>query len=442
MIGSMVVIAAPAAHATTALPDVCGTYLQGTIDPTGGPLPSGIIPLVPPGTTQTYGVFGHLAKGQDKEIINLQQAGVVGTAETKASLSLTWGGTITGNTAMNGPNAPYLTQALGSEPAGGVTSMKLAWKTDKNTGNYTDPTVQVAEGDTAHHKGNIAKGVITGVSGGDNLGAQTGNVQQGAGSPANLDTIDRVVVPQSATSGTYVLSMTIPAIAGPPLGGVTLSSSPIAYNATAAAVKTAIDTGFQTPIPIGPVATVTANANPGDFNIDFGGALAHQGLPLLSAGSQTGTLATTVLDDGSMWNSTLMGGVDPGVSPVSDLGNGILTATGIMSSGVVGGAANVAAVPEFVAPGFPNNGKNLGKSTFVQDTQMTFIQYPAAIVAGIAPHLSPTNPAVPVLAGITGLTATQVGEACGLGGLLAIFCVEDAAVIPATFAGLCGAITA
>ena len=80
MVGSMVAVAAPAAHAATALPDVSATYLQGTIDPAGGPLPAGIIPLVPPSTSQTYGVAGHLSKGQDKEIMTLNNTAAAGYA--------------------------------------------------------------------------------------------------------------------------------------------------------------------------------------------------------------------------------------------------------------------------------------------------------------------------------------------------------------------------
>jgi len=157
------------------------------------------------------------------------------------------------------------------------------------------------------------------------------------------------------------------------------------------------------------------------------------------AASQTNNLSTTVLDDGSIWNSGTMGGINPSKSPVDDLGNGIVTATGVMSSGPVGGVANLTST---VVGGKIIGGTNTGKATFVPDTQFTFIQYPASLIPLVAPHLSPANPAVPVLAAIVGLTAAQVGEACGLGGLLAIFCVADAAVIPSTFSGLCAAITA
>jgi len=461
MVGSMVAVAAPAAHAATALPDICGTYIQGTIDPTGGPLPGGILPLIPAGTSQTYAVFGHLAKGQDKEVITL---GATGLGVTKASVGVTWGGIITGNIAENGPNAPYLTGHAaitgppaiaatgnnGVEPTGGVTSMKLAWKTDKTTGRVLYPTVSVAEA-SATQKAAITKGVVTGGPGGDNLGVQIGNVQQGnAVVPQN--TIDRVVVPQSGSpTDTYKLAIGFPnVLAAGPLAGVTLVSNSIQVNALAAQVATAINTSPTWAGIVGPSAAVAANTNPGDFNITFNGALQNQSLPLLGtlvpAGAppapptvetQSAGLKAAVLDDGSIWNSTLFGGVDPGAAPVSDLGNGVVTATGIMSAGPVGGVAG--------APtnGIMIGGKNNGKAGFVADSQFTYIQYPAQLIAGLAPNLnvSPGSQiAVATLAGLAGISPTSAGNACGLGGLLAIFCIEDAAVIPATFAGLCGAI--
>jgi hypothetical protein len=456
MVGGVLAVAAPAAHAVTALPDVCGTYLQGTIDPAGGPLPSGIIPLVPAGTPQTYGVFGHLAKGQDKQIVNLHQAGVVGTKETKASLGLTWGGIITGNTAENGPNAPYLTVANGgTEPTGGTTSMKIAWTTDAKTGNVTMPTVQVAEASKQLNdaKGSIAKGTVEGSSAQDDMGVQIGNVQQGSALPQN--TIDQVLVPNDSTvTDTYQLTMSFPAFVGPPLGGLTLQSNPIAPNATAATVATAINAGAGWGGIVGPGATVTAvtplpSVAASDYTINFGGAFAGRALPLLGTTkpnplpppatieTQQGNLKTTLVDDGSIWNGTTSGGVNPSKSPISDLGNGILTSTGIMSSGPVGGVANLTST---TLGGKIIGGTNTGKSTFVEDTQYTFIEYPPSLVAAINPNLA-ANGALPILAAITGLSTASLGDFCGLGGLLVIFCVEDAAVIPSTFAGLCGAIT-
>ncbi len=455
MVGSMVAVAAPAAHAAgPTLPDICGTYLQGTIDPAGGPLPGGIIPLNPPTTSQTYGVFGHLAKGQDKEIVNVHQGGVVGTKEVKTTIGVTWGGgQNVGQPAPNGPNAPYLAAANGgTEPTGGTTSAKIAWTTDAKTGIVALPTVQVAEASKVAtlKKGSITKGVVTGTPSGDDAGVQIGNLQQG-NSVVPLNTIDQVVVPNDATtSDHYQLTMAFPNIptAGP-LAGVTLQSNPIAVNATAATVATAINSGPGWGGIVGPTATVT-NVTPlpavaaGDFKIVFAGALTGQALPLLgttvgTTETQSAALKATVLDDGAIWNSGTAGGINPSKSPISDLGNGIITSTGVMSAGPVGG---VAGTTSSTVGGELISGSNPGKANFIQDTQYTYIQYPSAIVSAIAPNLtSPTNTAVPVLAAITGLPASSVGENCGLGGLLAIFCVEDAAVIPSTFAGLCGAIT-
>jgi hypothetical protein len=459
MVGSTFAVAAPAHAAGTPLPDICATYLQGTIDPTGGVLPSGIIPLSPPTTTQTYGVFGHLAKGQDKELVNIHQAGVVGTKETKVSLGLTWGGGQNqGQTAVNGPDAPYLTLANGgTAPTGGTTSLKLAWTTDAKTGSITYPTVQVAEAskNLTLAKAAIAKGVVTGTTGADESGVQIGNLQQGnAVQPAN--TIDQLLVPNDSTvTDSYRLSMSFPNIpqAGP-LAGVTLVSNSIAVNATAAAITTAINTAPGFGGVVGAVATV-ANVTPlpsvaaGDFTITFGGAFAGQAVPMLSTlvpapnptpppatimvESQSAALKATLVDDGSIWNSGTAGGVNPAKSPVSDLGNGILTSSGIMSNGPVGGVLGLTGT---TVGGKVIGGSNTGKGTFIPDTEYTFIQYPSAIVAALNPNLA-NNGALGVLSAITGLTVASLGDNCGLGGLLAIFCAEDAAVIPSTFAGLC-----
>lgn len=444
MVGSMVAVAAPAAHAAAALPDVCAVYLQGTIDPAGGPLPGGIIPLNPPTTSQTYGVAGHVAKGQDKIIndLNNDTAGA-----TRFSAGLTIGGTITGNTTASGPVAPILTAVHGgTPPAGGTTTIKLAWKNDKvvrvsapqpGTPAVLFPTIQVSETDTAKEKGLAAKGVVNGDVSTDNLGAQVGNVTHGT--PLNLTgEVWNLVVPNGATDGTYTLSMgPFPAAFGPPFGGTTITTAPIAFNAGQAAVASALNTAFAAG---GGAGTVTGTdfvggTTNGNYTITFSGpvfqgvAATGHNVPLLTVGTQTLSLATTLLDDGAPYQGTRTGGVDPGISPVSDLGNGIFTSTGVMSSGPVGGVTNPITLKT----------ANTGKSSFFQDTQYTAIVYPSSVVTAVAPNLA-SSPALPILAAITGLTAGQLGDNCSLGGLLAVFCSADAAVIPATFSGLCGAI--
>ena len=128
---------------------------------------------------------GHLSKGQDKEIMTLNNAAAAGT---RASLNLVVGGTITGNTAATGPVAPILTAVHGgTPPAGGTTNIKIAWKNDKATGTPLFATVQVAEGDTAHEKAPVAKGVVNGSTGTDKLGVQEGNVQHGVASLSGRD---------------------------------------------------------------------------------------------------------------------------------------------------------------------------------------------------------------------------------------------------------------
>ena len=173
------------------------------------------------------------------------------------------GGTITGNTAATGPVAPILTAVHGgTPPAGGTTNIKIAWKNDKATGTPLFATVQVAEGDTAHEKAPVAKGVVNGSTGTDKLGVQEGNVQHGVASLQ--DEIDRIVIPQSATSGTYTLTMSFPNIpAAGPLAGVTLTSNAIAYNANAAAIASAINTAPGWAGIVGPTAAVDGEHQPG-----------------------------------------------------------------------------------------------------------------------------------------------------------------------------------
>ena len=425
MVGTGVLAAAPAAHAATALPDFCGVYLQGTPSPSGGLIANNLIPF--PGYSlgtgsHSYAVYGHESKGQDKTVSDLNNTAA---GAKRFALGVTIGGTITGNTTATGPVAP----ALGNV-AGGVTSVKIGWKNDTNTGNVTWPTVQVGEA-AGTTKANIAKGVVNGAPAADRLGPQVGNVQHGnAVAPQNE--VVHLTTPAGATSGTFSLALAFPNIpSAGPLAGVTITVPSIAYNIGAAALQAQMQAVYTAYVGPGtPSVTGTdwngTNGVNGDYNISFGGAFATQSLPSLSipAASVTGSLATTVLDDGSLWNALRNGGDDAALNPIIDLGQGIYTSSGTMNSG-----------------GIPLVGaKTTGKASFVGDTQYLFLQYPAGLVTALAPNLATDFTAAGLLQSIVGANLTVNTDTCGVLGVLALFCTAASGSIPATLAPICGLI--
>jgi hypothetical protein len=456
LVGSAVAIAAPtgAGAAVPPPPDTCGVYIQGTIDPAGGVLPSGILPLDPPATTQTYSASGHLRKGQNK-VINALNDATPGVKRFSTGAEL-------GEDLLKYPTSylvgPGLASGVGSgltgfapdaaPDAGSKTTVKIAWANHKTAAGVTLlPTVQVGEANAALEKYAAAKGTVTGISGTDTLGVGLGAHQQGQAQPVAQNTQYRLVTPKGATSGQFTLNMTIPANALGP--GVPPAPIPLNtvhnYNDSAAAIA-----GTMAPVygAISATASVAgtnfvAGTTNGDYIIEFGGALAGKSTPTLSvvAGSQTGTLATTVLSDGSIWTGTRFGGPDPSNSPISHLGNfppdnvhpqgpfnGIYTSSGVMSSGPRGGVA----------------GKNTGKANIVPDTQFVFVQYPTLVETTVAPRIGTSDAAMlatlGVLGAITGLDVPTLNRNCGAAGLLALFCFSQPAIIPPTFAGLCGSI--
>jgi len=253
-------------------------------------------------------------------------------------------------------------------------------------------------------------------------------VTQGSPSPATSE-VANLVVPKEATGGSYQLKMSFPAFAGPPLGGVTLTTPAIAYNASAATVAAtwnAVTTGAGAGRTVAVTGTnFNAGVADGDYTLTFNNAFANTNVPDIgTVDPQVGNLATTMISDGSIANSKrAAGGRDPSITTISDLGGGIYASTGTMSAGPVGGVA----------------GKNTGKSGFYSDTQYTFIQYPAALVTAINSNLAQSG-AIPILSAITGLPASQLSDNCSLSGLLTVFCVANAAVIPAMFSGLCATV--
>jgi hypothetical protein len=458
LVGSAVAIAAPTGAGAAAIPppDTCGVYIQGTIDPAGGVLPSGILPLDPPATTQTYSASGHLRKGQNKVINDLNNGALgvkrfsvgaeLGADTLKYPTSYEVGPGIASGTITGPPAGGFAPDA--APTAGSRTTVKIAWANHKTIAGATLlPTVSVEEKDNALVKYKAAKGTVTGISGTDTLGPGLGSLQQGQAQPVPQNTIYQLVTPKGATSGQFTLNMTIPANALGP--GVPPAPIPINtvhnWNDSAAAIAATMAAPYG---GISATATVTgtdfvAGTTDGKYTIEFGGTLAQSATPTLTvvAGSVTGHLADTVLSDGSMWTGTRFGGPDPSNSPVSHLGNfppnnvhpqgpfnGIYTSSGVMSSGVRGGLA----------------GKNTGKANITPDTQYVFVLYPTAIETTVAPRIGTSDAAMlatlGVLGAITGLDVATLNRNCGAAGLLALFCFSQPAIIPPTFAGLCGAI--
>ena len=117
---------------------------------------------------------------------------------------------------------------------GASIQLKYQWKNNKTTAtSHTEPTVQVKGAST------IAKGVLTGVSGTDNFGAQIGNLTQ-------VPPAYELVVPNGATSGGYTIDFTIPANAiapGVPPAAIPVSI-PLAYNASGAVIAGTINAGL------------------------------------------------------------------------------------------------------------------------------------------------------------------------------------------------------
>jgi hypothetical protein len=458
VVGGAVGIAAPSAGAYgVPPPDTCGVYIQGTIDPAGGMLPAGILPFDPPATDQTYSASGHLRKGQNKVINDLNNAA---PAMKRFSTGAELGEDLAKypTSYLVGPGLASLS-ANGFAPdatptAGARTTVKVAWANHKTLAGVTLlPTVQVEEKDNALAKYKAAKGTVTGIVGADTLGVGLGAFQQGQSSPTLQNTQYRLVTPRGATSGTFTLSMTIPADAlGPGLPPVPIPLTTVHdWDDGAAAIEAAMDAVYTGALSLDSVAVsgtdfVAGTVN-GDYIIEFNGVFTGAATPVLSVpvGTTTGNLAETTLSDGSIWTGTRFGGPDPSNSPINHLGNfpannitpagpfagdfnGIYTASGVMSSGIRGGVA----------------GKNTGKANIAPDTQFVFVQYPVLIETTVAPRIGTSDPAMlvalGVLATIIGVDVATLDRNCGVAGLLALFCFSQPAVIPPVFAGLCGAL--
>jgi hypothetical protein len=454
VVGSAVGIAAPSAGAAAIPPpDTCGVYIQGTVDPAGGVLPSGILPLDPPATAQTYSASGHLRKGQNKVINDLNNSALAikrfsTGAELGEDLVKYPTSYLVGPGLAGGGGNAFAPDA--APTAGAKTTVKVAWANHKTIGGVTLlPTVQVEEKDAALAKYKAAKGTVTGISGTDTIGVGLGALQQGQSVPVLQNTQYRLVTPRAATSGTFSLNMTIPADAlGPGIPPVAIPLTTVHdWDDGAAAIEATMDAVYTGALSLDSVdvsgTDFVAGTTNGDYIIEFNGVFTGSTTPTLSVptGTTTGNLAVTTLSDGSIWTGTRFGGPDPSNSPISHLGNfppdnvhpqgpfnGIYTASGVMSSGIRGGVA----------------GKNTGKANIVPDTQFVFVQYPTLIETTVAPRIGTGDAAMlatlGVLGAITGLDVATLNRNCGAAGLLALFFDSQPAIIPPTFAGLCGAI--
>ena len=430
MVGGVVSLASVSPAGAAQIADNCGTYIQGFIDPVGGLIPAGALGNVntnTPGQT-TYIARGHESKGGDKVINTLENTALGGV---RFSASLTIGGL--NGTLPDASGAPLTDVApVLSEPdplpdgpdiAGGTTSVKVGWKNDKNIANRPlHPTVQVGE-KAGLSKAVIAKGAVTGVTGADNKGPAIGNVSQTAPVTNYLTT------PKGATSGTYKLRMEFPSFAPPPFTGATIDTT-LDYNDDDTQIASALSAAFA-PF-VGPGAFSVAGAPDwsagadGEYTITAAGAIAAApSLPAFSIpeADVTGTLATTVLDDGGIWNSRRNGGNNAGIGVISDLGQGIFSAQGVMSSGTI--------------PTPPL--KTLGKALFQNDTQFLFLHYPAGTPLLFVPDLE-TNAGYAPLVGVLQAIAPKITvgqDSCDVLGLLALFCFATPGQIPPSFSGIC-----
>jgi hypothetical protein len=102
----------------------------------------------------------------------------------------------------------------------------------------------------------------------------------------------------TATGGTFTLSLAFE--------GRTGTTVPIAYNASTATIKAALE-GMQRPISAGDIATVTGNWSTGII-ITFGGKLANTALPLMTVDNTLATGGTVTIAE-----------TTPGASETSDI---------------------------------------------------------------------------------------------------------------------------
>jgi len=396
---SVVGATVPAAHAAAApLTPTCGVALQGNVDPTGGNLPGGITPITPP----NFAISGNVVKGQDKIVADLNNSGA---GIKRFAIKEVIADTVDPVT-------------VGADAIAGHKVVSAQWK----NGKASEPAYPTFKIDIP-----ATKGVLTGIGGADSLGAQIGEITS---SPP----VYNIVIPKAGSAGgTFTFGMTIPRNAqggDVPPAAVSIPFPAInvvpnaAVGATIQGTVQAVMNGTFGPgaFTVGTTTNAALSATTdGNYTVTFSGpGVTAGGPPILAIkDTQTGVLADSILDDGSAWNGLRAGGGNPAITPVADLGHGVYTAQGVFSSS--------------------------GKAQNAPNKQLLVGSFPQALIDGATganPNYSASlavAAALPILSAIAGISIPQ--QPCALGGLLVLFCAAQPDLIPATFSGLCGALT-
>jgi hypothetical protein len=258
-------------------------------------------------------------------------------------------------------------------------------------------------------------------------GATTGTIQDGSSgvptdNPFNLHTpaaaneVDQLVIAKDVTGGDYRLSQ-----AFGPLGDI--STGDIAFNATNTAIKSAMVAGASTPTLAG---ALTAGLIVGAGTVDPAGNTRFT----ITYGFVQSNLA------GLNVATTAADGVTTPLTP----DNAIIATANFANSAQVGGTDPGASIVASPAPGVYEGGwafshRKLGNT---DDTQALFVSYPA----GVVPDLSGPGVALLIASGVLQTIAplfTINTDPCGVVGLLALFCEQNANGLGPDFAGFCTA---
>jgi len=447
IVGSAVTVAAPKADA--APPVVisnCAGFISGDIDPKGGVLPPDLIPFGIGGNN--YGSVTGVTKGDPAHAGVIEtDFGDVTAKGVRFSMKLT----LQDTPALAGIAAASL-QTLTLQKS----TFAVAWKNDA-LGRPTFPTVALSESgklNAVTAKVNAVKGTTSAVPGADGEGVVIGPVN-------DLTDQQTLIVDKSVTGGSFRLRLSLPGNALTTYLPIIIDTPNIAYNASAATIDATLtgtlNTALGAPITdatvVGTASTSTPGPSPGaappvigtsgsyTIELDFlAGPLAAQNFALtVRTTGQIGTYPNLVqtssllspvdagFSDGSMHNTSQVGGPDIGTQVISVLqGGAVMTGSGYISNGPVGGV--------LTTPLPLLNGKNNGKANVFPDMQYAWFYYPVALASTINPELD-DNLARAFLEVVLGLPVDP--DYCSFGGLLLIFCASNPDLIPSDFAGFC-----
>jgi hypothetical protein len=449
VVGAAVGIAAPQADAVVVIPTNCAGYIQGDISPTGGVLPPDLIPFGIGGNN--YGVVAGVIGGDGTKIINDLGNNVAKGVKFSAKLTLDTTPILSAEAAAS---AQTLTLAKGS--------LAVAWKNDA-LGRPSFPTVAVAESgklNAVTAKAAVMKGVVTAVPGPDSQGVVIGPLD-------TVTNVQTIKVNKGVTGGNFRIRLSLPGNAGTSYLPIIIDTPNIPYNASGATIKATVEGTFNAALG-GPITSATVSpatpststpgpspgaappvigANDGTYGlkVDFlAGPIAGQHFALgVRTTGQIGTFPNLVQTssllspvdvisaDGGMHNSNQVGGSDIGTQVISILqGGAVITGQGIVSNGPVGGTGSV-------VPGVTGllNGKNIGKSTTFQDTQLSYFMFPIALVSSLNNALAANLANQFLQTAVLGVPFDA--DYCSFGGLLLLFCASNADLIPSDFAGFC-----